>query len=61
LERPYQQIAFIKVLKQDKRTEVQGWIEKVKTRNTGNFYVDYIAAISEENSDLQIEKLTRLS
>lgn len=61
LEKPYQQIAFIKALKQDKKAEVHSWIEKVKARNSGNLYADYIEAISQENSDLQIEKLTRLS
>lgn len=47
LDKPYQQIAFIKALKQDKKAEVHSWIEKVKAKNSSNYYADYILAISE--------------
>jgi hypothetical protein len=39
LDKPYQQIAFIKALKQGKKEEARKWIEKAKAKNSSNFYV----------------------
>jgi hypothetical protein len=61
LDKPYQEIAFIKLLKQNKREEGREWALKAKERNSGNIYAEYIIASTEESVDLQIQKLVKLS
>lgn len=60
-DKSYQQLAFIKIVKENKKEEGRKWAELAKEKNPQSIYADYLLAISEETSEIQIEKLTRIS
>jgi hypothetical protein len=59
-DKSYQQLAFIKITKENKKEEGRKWAELAKEKNPQSIYADYLLAISEDTNSNQIEKLRRL-
>ena len=47
MDKPYQQMAFIKWLKEDKPNEGREWAEKALKINPRNIYAMYVVASTE--------------
>lgn len=60
-DKSYQQLAFIKIVKENKKEEGRRWAELAKEKNPQSIYADYLLAISEGTSEAQIEKLKKLA
>ena len=54
LEKPYQQLGFIKCLKQNDKEEGRKYANITKEKNSKNFYADFILATTEESQESQI-------
>lgn len=47
LDKPYQQLAFIKALRENKREEGRKWAAIALERNSVNIYAKYLLAVTE--------------
>jgi hypothetical protein len=57
MDRPYQQLAFIKYLKENDRIQGRKYAENALEKNPNNIYARFLLATTEEQLDNQLEKL----